>query len=448
MTVSPLNIAKYEGTHLSTLPTPSMNLIGGKDLFSKIDSVYINRMRKLRDSLKYDVSVASICLAGNNGIQTKLESISSAGFKQVEIMTQDFENATPEEVSTLCKKLGLKVNIYQPFRDLEGLEECDFNEKLLKLDEFMDVADTLETDLILLCASCDENSSGDKELRIKQLREAADRAAKRGIRIAYEALAWSTHVRNLSQLCEIILAVNRDNFGLCVDSFHIFTTHSDINALSMMKDKIFFVQLNDAPVLNLNSILTYSRNYRLFPFQGDFDNVGLMKKVDEANYNGPLSLEVFNDSFRNLNDTKSLADDAFRSLFYLQCKMQGYLPEAPEIKGVITEDEGVIDTEDFNKISIIVSDKEKLLLRSKLFDYSANSITILEDSILEPSKLLRVRCKNRFEFNRFLLYLRSVLSFEILKDDELNVFNKFGLPLQLTFGANEDLLKICAIVNE
>jgi 4-hydroxyphenylpyruvate dioxygenase len=63
-------------------------------------------------------------------------------------------------------------------------------------------------------------------------------------------------------------------------------------------------------------VLQWSRHYRCFPGQGDFDVAGLVGHVLRAGYRGPSSLEVFNDVFRQA-DAGRTARDAMRSLIAL-----------------------------------------------------------------------------------------------------------------------------------
>ena len=63
-------------------------------------------------------------------------------------------------------------------------------------------------------------------------------------------------------------------------------------------------------------VLQWSRHHRLFPGQGAFDLPAFLGHVLAAGYAGPLSLEVFNDVFRQA-DPRRAAVDALRSLLAL-----------------------------------------------------------------------------------------------------------------------------------
>ena len=81
-------------------------------------------------------------------------------------------------------------------------------------------------------------------------------------------------------------------------------------------DRIFFAQLADAPLMRLDP-LSWSRHFRLFPGQGAFPVTRFTRNVLASGYNGPISLEIFNDEFRSA-PPRPTAIDAMRSLLLLE----------------------------------------------------------------------------------------------------------------------------------
>jgi 4-hydroxyphenylpyruvate dioxygenase len=107
------------------------------------------------------------------------------------------------------------------------------------------------------------------------------------------------------------------NLGTCLDSFHILSRQADPAGIREIPgEKIFYLQLADAPRLAMDA-LQWSRHYRCFPGQGGFDLAAFVAHVLAAGYDGPLSLEVFNDVFRQA-DPGRMAVDAMRSLLLLE----------------------------------------------------------------------------------------------------------------------------------
>jgi 4-hydroxyphenylpyruvate dioxygenase len=75
-------------------------------------------------------------------------------------------------------------------------------------------------------------------------------------------------------------------------------------------------------------VLQWSRHYRCFPGQGGFDLADFTGRVLATGYAGPLSLEVFNDVFRQA-DAGRMAVDAMRSLLILEEALAR--PDAPRL---------------------------------------------------------------------------------------------------------------------
>lgn len=261
-------------------------------------------------------SIASVCLSG--GLVEKLHACADAGFDGVEIMDADLIAApeSPEEIRALCDRLGLRIDMFQPFRDVEGVADDVFADTLRRAEAKFRIMERLGTDLMLVCSNVGTATIDDDEVAARQLGELADRAAVHGIRLAYEALAWGKYVNDYRRTWEIVKIADRPNLGVCLDSFHILSRgHDPAGIEEIDAEKIFFLQLADAPALDMD-VLSWSRHHRLFPGEGDFDLVKFMTHVVRAGYTGPWSLEVFNDTYRQ-TDTVRTAAHAQRSLVWL-----------------------------------------------------------------------------------------------------------------------------------
>jgi 4-hydroxyphenylpyruvate dioxygenase len=111
-----------------------------------------------------------------------------------------------------------------------------------------------------------------------------------------------------------------------LDSFHTLSLKGDPSAIAEIPgDKIFFVQMADAPILAMD-VLEWSRHFRCFPGQGEFDLPGFLAPIIQSGYTGPLSLEIFNDGFRAA-PPRANAADGLRSLLYLEEKTRQRLEQ-------------------------------------------------------------------------------------------------------------------------
>ncbi|MFF7393464.1 bifunctional sugar phosphate isomerase/epimerase/4-hydroxyphenylpyruvate dioxygenase family protein [Streptomyces scabiei] len=262
-------------------------------------------------------SIATVSLSGS--LTEKLAAAARAGFDGVEIFENDLlaSPLTPEEIRARCADLGLSIDLYQPMRDIEAVPPDLFEANLRRARHKFELMGRLGCDTVLVCSSVHPLAEDDDALAADQLRRLASRAEEFGIRVAYEALAWGRHVSTYDHAWRIVEAADHPALGTCLDSFHILARGSDPKGIEDIPgEKIFFLQLADAPLMAMD-VLQWSRHYRCFPGQGGLDVTGLVGHVRAAGYDGPLSLEVFNDVFRQA-EAGPTAVDAHRSLLMLQ----------------------------------------------------------------------------------------------------------------------------------
>ncbi|MFD9737687.1 TIM barrel protein [Umezawaea sp. NPDC059074] len=271
--------------------------------------------------------IATVCLSGT--LEDKLAAAAAAGFDGVELFENDLLASpwSPARVRRECADLGLSIDLYQPFRDFEAVPPDVLARNLRRAERKFDVMEELGADTVLVCSSVSPDAVDDDALAAEQLHALATRAAERGIRVAYEALAWGRFVSTYDHSWRIVRAAGHPALGLCLDSFHVLSREVDPVAIRTIPgEKVFFLQLADAPRLRMD-VLQWSRHHRLFPGQGDFDLTSFVDHVLATGYRGPLSLEVFNDVFRQ-SEPRAAAVDAMRSLLLLQ--------EPPDAAPVLT----------------------------------------------------------------------------------------------------------------
>lgn len=283
-------------------------------------------------------AIATVCLSGD--LRTKLEAIARAGFDGVEIFENDllsFEGS-PAELRQLCQSLGLEIVAFQPFRDFEAMPEPQRSRNLQRAERKFDLMEQLGTDFLLVCSNVSPQCIGELDRAAADLRELAERAAKRGIRIGFEALAWGRHISDYRDAWEVVRRADHPALGVVLDSFHMLSRGHDLAAISRIpREKIFFVQVADAPLLDMD-ILQWSRHFRCFPGQGRLALADFMAALAKTGYDGPLSLEIFSDAFRAA-PTAATAVDGIRSLIWLEQLIDDApwampAPSVPDYSGV------------------------------------------------------------------------------------------------------------------
>ncbi|KAL2845716.1 xylose isomerase-like protein [Aspergillus pseudoustus] len=309
--------------------------------------------------MAYKIGIPTMSLGrpGLHPLDDKLRVAAQHGFEGIELFIDDlthlaqirFSNSLLKAatyISSLCKSLNLSIICLQPFGFYEGLLDRTQTSSLLtqKLPLWFDIARILNTDLIQIPANFlpadpetgKPRTSGDFNLIVSDLQTVADIGAKQGFRFVYEALCWSTHIDTWEAAWAVVRAVDRPNFGLCLDTFNLAgriyadpasptgrtkTAEADLTAsLQLLRDsarsgeldvsKIFYIQLVDGERLSspLDSKhpfhvagqptrMNWSRNARLFPCEEDRGGYLPVLRIAEVffdiGFTGWVSLELF-----------------------------------------------------------------------------------------------------------------------------------------------------------
>jgi 4-hydroxyphenylpyruvate dioxygenase len=318
----------------------------------------------------------SLGRAAHHALEPKLAAAAAHGFRAVELFYEDLEYvaralpashpasppgtsfpnssswdeaqlAAASYVGSLCRQNGLAVLCLQPFMHYDGLLcPAEHERRIEKLKLWFLLAKRLNTDLIQIPSNFLPASqcTGDRARIVADLQEVADMGLQQQpvIRFAYEALCWGTHVDFWEQAWEVVKAVDRVNFGTCLDTFNIAgRVWGDPEAedgrvkgadealrlsLERMRrqvdvDKVFYVEVVDAERMRTplrkghawwadgqKARMSWSRNARLFPFEtesrgGYLPVLDILKVITEAvGYTGYISFEYFSRSMNEVGE--------------------------------------------------------------------------------------------------------------------------------------------------
>ena len=139
-------------------------------------------------------ALATVCISGT--LEDKLAAAAAAGFDGIEVFEPDLvvSALSPAEIRLRCADLGLSIDLYQPFRDLDSTDPERYAHNLRRAERKFEIMAELGTDLILVCSAVAPDAVADMELLAAQLHGLAERAEANGMRVAYEALAWGTRI--------------------------------------------------------------------------------------------------------------------------------------------------------------------------------------------------------------------------------------------------------------
>ncbi len=132
-------------------------------------------------------SIATVSLSGD--LPEKLSAIARAGFDGVEIFENDFLafDLSAREAGRLVREEGLEITLFQPFRDFEGLPRAPAPARLRPRRAQVRHMQELGADLLLVCSNVSPHALGGIDRAADDLAALGARAARRGLRIGYEA---------------------------------------------------------------------------------------------------------------------------------------------------------------------------------------------------------------------------------------------------------------------
>ncbi|KAL2870295.1 sugar phosphate isomerase/epimerase family protein [Aspergillus lucknowensis] len=185
-------------------------------------------------------------------LPTKLSILSSAGFTAIELAFPDLQNhastlANHEvdikdhdyhslipaalDIKHLAATHGLKILMLQPFSNFEGWPRGsrEREKAFARAKGWIRLMEVLGTDMLQvgssdtplgkLAPSPSPSFSSLRENITEDLRELADLLEPKNMRLAYENWCWSSHAKTWREVWEIVRDVDRDNIGLCLDTF-------------------------------------------------------------------------------------------------------------------------------------------------------------------------------------------------------------------------------------
>src|SRR5262249_29831186 len=149
-------------------------------------------------------TIATVSLSGT--LREKLEAIAAARFDGIELFENDFINfkGSAAQLRSMVADLGLTIDLYQPFRDFEGVSDAQFKRNLERAERKFDLMQELDVPLMLCCSNVSPAVIDAPELAAAQLRELAGRAATRNLRIGFEALAWGRATKRYGEAWDIV----------------------------------------------------------------------------------------------------------------------------------------------------------------------------------------------------------------------------------------------------
>jgi sugar phosphate isomerase/epimerase len=196
---------------------------------------------------------------------------------------------------------GVRIAVVDPlvrwlpdFSPPPGLRADDPATGAFEAPEVFEMANALGADLVTLLAVFSAIDSVEDAAR--HMAELCDRASAYRIRLQLEFIP-GTGVPDLATAWEIVRTVDRPNGGLVLDAWHFFRSGPDFALLGQIPpEKVFALQLNDAPATPKSALHVESLHGRLLPGEGDLEVARFARAVLDSGARPLIGPEVFSDS--------------------------------------------------------------------------------------------------------------------------------------------------------
>jgi sugar phosphate isomerase/epimerase len=328
------------------------------------------------ESHKIGIATVSLGWHPSHTLERKLDSIAKQGYLGVEIYHPDLVTFAEQsslthlqaasKIGTLCRVRGISIIALQPLFDFAGVL-TPLVTRLESAREYIRLARAMGTNMIQVPSTFEPMSTGDENVVVEEFRaladlgreESPDSPDSRTISFAYEALAWGIHHALIDDAIRIVKLVDRPNFGLCLDTYHVIARvwaapHSSSTGTGVAPgghaalkstlerfmeqcpvEKIFYLQLSDAERLDQPLIAGhpgYKAEWahwdatmhwcvwgRLFPFETEYGAYFPLEEIlplwlKDTQWKGWVSMEIFHrDEDKESIGPEVLAERGYKS---------------------------------------------------------------------------------------------------------------------------------------
>lgn len=228
-----------------------------------------------------------------------VETYARLGVDAIEVCEEKLDSARLDEQMRLPGAHGLQITSVQPstrtlYPSQSQPEPLDIGERMARFRQTIETLSPYTPGVAYVTNTGippDGNIQLALDTAVSEYGKLADFAAHYGVRLALEPLNATimnieSAIWTLPQAMQVVNAVGRDNFGICLDSWNVWQNAAIYDAIRACGDRIFVVQLSDWRTPR-------SFRDRLVPGQGEIPLAKFLRAVRETGYDGAFSVEIF-----------------------------------------------------------------------------------------------------------------------------------------------------------
>ena len=228
-----------------------------------------------------------------------VENYAGLGVDTIEVCEFKLDEDHFAEQLALVGERGLTISSVQPairtlFPSRLQPEPKDLQERTVRFRRTIERVGPLTQGVPFVCNTGPPPEGNVREVfeaAAREYRSLADFADSYGVSIALEPLNpvlmnVETAIWTLDQAMQVVAAVDRSNFGVCLDTWNIWQNAGVERAIKACGDRIFVVQVSDWKTprsLADRHVVGY----------GEIPHTSLLQAIHESGYRGPYALEIF-----------------------------------------------------------------------------------------------------------------------------------------------------------
>jgi D-psicose/D-tagatose/L-ribulose 3-epimerase len=230
-----------------------------------------------------------------------VDKVARLGFDLIEVCVEDPATIDTAAIRRRIEAAGIGATVcgaFGPDRDMSADDEAVRRNAISYVNRCSDIAAELGADIVVgpmysavgrTRMAEPEERRAQRRLAAESIREAADYAGERGVRLALEPLnRFETDLINtVDQGVELVEEIRRDNVGLLVDTFHMNIEEKDLPAALRRAGRHIFE-------------FHACSSDRGTPGEDHLDWPGIATALRDAGYEGPVVIEAFTPKIKEI----------------------------------------------------------------------------------------------------------------------------------------------------
>ena len=214
-------------------------------------------------------------------IYETIDAIKKAGFNNVFVQwyNKDWSPSQEEQLKIIKEK---ELNIIFAHLGYKGinniwLEGEDGDNLVSAYKEDIRICKENGIPMVVMHLTSKHEAPTYGKIGLNRIKEIVDYAKELDVKVAFE----NTKIKGY--LDYVISNIDNGNVGICLDSGHYHVHFDDELNWDLFKNRIFAVHIHDNDK---------SDDLHLLPFDGTLDWEDFISKLDNANYEGPITMEL------------------------------------------------------------------------------------------------------------------------------------------------------------